>query len=110
MAGTPSLGREGAAQRGHGFEIVYRPKLVDAGQHRAHALGARLEGVEAQQRIEPDQAPARAVQPVYFERKALVRVALETVGDQEHDRALGEHAARPALVESVERACDARAT
>ena len=69
----------------------------------------RLETLEAQQRIEPDQPPARAVQPVDLERQRVVGVALEPVGDQQHDRALREHAARPELVEVVQRGGDARA-
>ena len=42
--------------------------------------------------IEP---PAGAVQPVDLEGERVVGVALEPVGDQQHDRALAEHAARP---------------
>ena len=64
---------------------------------------------EAQQRIEPDQPPAGAVQPVDLERQPVVGIALEPVGDQQHDRALREHAPRPLLVEGVQRGRDARA-
>src|SRR5579859_667742 len=59
----PSLGVTGAAaavlqcgdQAGHRFEIVDRAEFVDVGQHGADAAGARLETLEAKQRIEPDQ-------------------------------------------------------
>ena len=78
-------------------------------QHRLDAARARLKSLEAQQRIEPDQPPAGAMQPVDLERQRVVGVALEPVGDQQHDRALGEHAARPQLVEGVQRRRDPRA-
>ena len=39
----------------------------------------------------------------------IVGVALKPVGDEQHDRALGEHAARPQLVEGAQRRGDARA-
>ena len=78
-------------------------------QHGLDAAGARLEPFEAQQRIEPDEPPAGAVQPVDLEGQRVVGVALEPVGDQEDDRALGQHAACPQLVEHMERGGDARA-
>ena len=78
-------------------------------QHGLDAAGAGLETFEAQQRVEPDQAPARAVQPVDLEGERIVGVALEPVGDEQHDRALGEHAARPQLVEDMQRRGDPRA-
>ena len=77
------------------LQIVDRPQLIDMRQHRLDALGARLEALEAQQRIEPDQPPAGAMQPVHLEGERVVGVALEPVGDQQHDRALGEDAPRP---------------
>ena len=44
-----------------------------------------------------------AVQPVDLEGEPVVRVALEPVGDQQHDGALRQHPARPELVERGER-------
>src|SRR5213078_2520024 len=38
------------------------------------------------------------------------RVAIETIGDEQHDGALPEHAARPQLVEIVYRMADAGAS
>ena len=39
---------------GEARQVVHRQEAVDVRQHRADAGGARLEAVEAQQRIEPD--------------------------------------------------------
>ena len=78
-------------------------------QHGLDAPGARLEAFEPQQRIEPDQPAAGAVQPVDLEGQRIVGVALEPVGDEQHDRALRQHAARPQLVEGVQRRGDAGA-
>ena len=71
------------------------------GQHGRDAARARLEAFEAQQRIEPDQPAAGAVQPVHLEGERVVGVALEPVGDEKDDRALAEHAPRPQLVEGM---------
>ena len=77
-------------------------------QHGFDAARARFETVEAQQRIEPDQPPARAMQPVNFKGERVVGIALEPVGDQKHDGALGQHAARPLFVEGMQRRCNPR--
>ncbi len=77
--------------------------------HGPDALGLGLEAGKTQQRIEPDQPSAGAVQPVDLEGKAVVGIALQPVGDQQHNRTLGEHAARPQLVEGLQRGRDARA-
>src|SRR6266568_2378227 len=42
---------------------MHRPEFVNVRQHHFDALGLGLEAAEAQQRIEPDQAAAGAVQP-----------------------------------------------
>ena len=49
------------------------------------------------------------MQPIDLEGETVVRIALQPIGDQQHDRALGEHAPRPKLVESAQRGGDARA-
>ena len=88
-------------------EIVHRAELVHMRQDRLDAARLGFEAVEPQQRVEPDQAPAGAVQPVDLEGQAVVGVALQPVGDQEHDRPAAEHPARPLLVEGGERGGDA---
>ena len=64
-----------------------RPELVDVRQHRPDAGGPRLEGAEAQQRVQPDEPPAGAVQAVRLEGEVVADLALEPVGEEQHDRA-----------------------
>src|SRR6202041_102041 len=95
------------AQRGHEvgdrIQIVDRAEFVDMRQHRFDAAGARLKTLQAQERIEPDEPPAGAVQPVHVKGERIVDVAVEAVGNQKNDRALPEHPPRPELVERVQR-------
>src|SRR5436309_975454 len=60
-------------------------------------------------RLEPTEPPAGAVQAVDLEFEPLAAVALEPVGDQQHHRALRQHAPRPLLVEGTQRGRDAGA-
>ncbi len=101
--------RQRAHQFRHGLEIVDRPQLVDMRHDRPDALGLGFETRESQQRIEPDQPPAGPVQPVDLEGEAVVGIALEPVSDEQHDGALRKDAARPQLVEGMERGRDTRA-
>ena len=75
------------------FEIVHRPELVDMRHHRLHPERSWLETLVAQQRVQPNQPAAGAVQPVHLVREAGAGVAVEPVGDQQHDRALARAAA-----------------
>src|SRR5580658_4791147 len=103
IAGAVAATPQRRHQAGHGFQVMDRPEFVDMGQHGLDAAGAGLETFEAQQRVEPDEAPAGAVQPVDLEGQRVVGVTLEPVGDEQHDGTLGEHTARPQLVEAVQR-------
>ena len=79
------------------------------GQHGADAARLGGEALEAEKRVQPDQPAAGAVQPVHLRTEILAFVALEPVGEEEHDRTLAEHAARPFAVELVQRRGDAGA-
>src|SRR5579862_420880 len=96
-------------QRCHRVEIVNGAEFVDMREHGADAAGARLETLEAQQRVEPDQPPAGAVQPVDLEGERIVGIALKPVSNEQHDGALGQHPPRPQLVEAAQRGCNAGA-
>src|SRR5436190_2820747 len=52
-----------------GTQVMHRAEFVNVGQHHFDALGLSLEAAEPQQRVEPDQPPAGAVQPVHLERQ-----------------------------------------
>src|SRR6478735_5463067 len=79
----------------HGAQIMHRTEFVNVRQHHFDALRLGLEAIVTQQRIEPDQAAARPVQPVHLERQSVVGLALQPVGDQEHHGALPEHPPAP---------------
>src|SRR5437879_3393556 len=109
IARTSPARRQRTGELRDRIEIMDRPEFVDMRQDGADAARLGLEALEAQQRIEPDEAPRRAMQAVDLEFEPVVGIALQPIGNQEHDRALREHAARPALVEFGERGRDARA-
>src|SRR5262249_5273902 len=56
VAGLVAAAAQRRDEAGHGFEIMDRAEFVDMRQHSLDAPRARLEAVEAQERIEPDQA------------------------------------------------------
>src|ERR1700716_137817 len=55
---------------------MYRPEFVNVRQHHFDALRLGLESAVPQERVEPDQAAARPVQPVHLERQLGVRLTL----------------------------------
>src|SRR5579871_2801549 len=89
VGATAALGK-GPAQLLHRFERMDRPELVDMRQHGTDAARLRGKTFEAKQRIEPDQPPARAVQPVHLGTELGALVALEPVGEEKDDRTLAE--------------------
>src|SRR6185312_9369851 len=91
------------------LQVVHRQKIVDKRQHRADARRPRFETLVAQQRIEPDQPPARLGQPFHFLRQTVPDVAVQAVTDKQNDGALSEEPARPAPIEFAEARPDARA-
>src|SRR6204780_455769 len=109
VAGPVATAPQRRHQARHGLQVMDRPEFIDMGPHGLEAAGAALKSFEAQQRVEPDEAAAGAVQPVDLEGQRVVGVALEPIGDEKDDGALGQHAARPKLVEGVQRRGDARA-
>ncbi len=78
------------------------------GQHHFNALGLGLEGNEPQQRVEPDQAASGAMPPVHLEFQPGIRFALQSIGNQQHNGALPEHAAAPLVVGIMQRGRDPR--
>src|ERR1700730_594421 len=96
-------GTECGSKLRQALEIVDRQKLVDVGQHRPDTCRPRFEMFIPKQRVEPDQGPAGYPHAPNFERQAIADIAVEPVGDQQHDRALPEQAARPAAVETRKR-------
>src|SRR5574337_100395 len=110
VARTVRAARKRLAQIRHAREIVDRAEVVDMRQHRPHALRLGREAVESEQRVHPDHLAARLAQPLHFRPQAMQAVAFEPIGEDEHDRALAEHAPRPVAVELRDRLADARAS
>lgn len=75
----PAMPRQGAAEFSHGLQIVDRSQFVNVRQHDFDAAGLRLEALKPQQWVEPNEPPARAVQPVDFEAEPYVRIALQPI-------------------------------
>src|SRR3984957_7323824 len=67
VAGPVAAAPQRGDEAGHGLQIMDRPEFVDMRQHGFDAAGASLKALEAQQRVEPDEPPAGAVQPVNLE-------------------------------------------
>src|SRR6266571_4933281 len=88
-------------------QIVHGQEFVDIRKHRSDSRGTRLEAIVTKQRIEPDEPPAGFPEPLHFTRKPRADVAVQPVGNEEHDRALRQKAPRPAPVEIGETGADA---
>src|SRR5215469_1010589 len=93
-------------QRLEAFEIVHWAEFVDMRHHRSHAERSWLKTLVTQQRVQPEQSSAGAMQPVHLMREASASIAVEPVGDQEHDRSLTQQTPRPQPVELGERMTD----
>ena len=81
-----------------------------AGQHRLHAERLRLEPIVAQEGIEPNELARGHGQTSHLVRETFVGVAVESVGDQQHQcAALTQDAPRRAEVELPDATTDASA-
>src|SRR5215831_8620982 len=87
---------------GEAGQVVDRKEAIDEGQQRAHAAGARLEVLESEQRIEPDDLAREQAQLRGGARQLAVLVAIEAVGDEKQRRVGAEQAPRPVAVEVIE--------
>ena len=101
--------RKGGGQVAQGIEGVDGAELIHMGHHRADAAGHGLEAVEAQERVEPDDTLCLAAQALHFMFQRVDALAVETIGHDQHMRALGQHAAGPFVIELLERGADAGA-
>src|SRR5689334_3897698 len=86
---------ERAAEIGEAGQIVHGQEAIDMRQQRAHAGRTRLEAVEAQQRVEPDDAVRMAAQLGRGAAEVAVLVAVEAIGDEQQRGVRAEQPARP---------------
>ena len=91
------------------LQVVHRPELVHVGKEGADPGRLRREALVAEQGVQPHEAAARLAEPLHLGPDAFARVAVESVGDEQHHRALAAHPAGPVPVEPVETLPDARA-
>ena len=75
---------------------------------RGHAARLRLVCAAAEQRVEPDQPVTGAAQPRHLATQLLGVTAVPAVADDEHDRAVAEHAPRMHALKGVQGVGDAR--
>src|SRR5690349_4469196 len=102
------LARQSPAEFLHGGQIVNRAELVDMRQHCPDSGSSRLECVEPEKRVQPDQAAAGALEAIHLEGQLFRHFPLEPVREQKNDGALAEHAAGPVTVELVQGMGDPR--
>lgn len=107
-AGVRAKRIERFGQRAQRIEIMNRSVRIDMRQQGPNPRGAWLEPVVAQERIEPDQAATRQGKSLRLGPQQFRIVAFQSVGDQQHNRSLTQHAARPAAIEFVQAGGDAR--
>src|SRR4051812_22584063 len=69
---TAALGRQRSDELSHRLQIMDRTQFIHVGKHGPYAFGFGLESREPQQRIEPDQPSAGAVQPVDLEGQPVI--------------------------------------
>ena len=74
-------------------------KQIDIRQRRLHAARLRAVVAPADQRIEPDNAPATAPQAPHFLAQLLGRTSVVTVGNNHYRSARIDHAARVPTIE-----------
>src|SRR5688572_21372152 len=84
---------QSARQVFEALEIVHGPEVIDMGQHGPDATRSWLEAFIAQEGIEPHKAAATLAQPLDFAAETLGALAVEAIADQQHHRALAQHAA-----------------
>ena len=99
----PHVALQHAGQIADRVQRMNGKKRIHMRQHRLNAAASRLESVETQQRVQPDQPRTGSVQPVDLEGKIALLVAVQPIGDHQHDRPLSENTARPVTVERLQR-------
>ena len=90
-------------------EIVDRQEVVHKRQRRLHAARQRTVVGRSEQRIQPDQAMARATQAGHLGPKLVGLSAVPAVRDQQHDRTATGYAPSPVDIECPQRLADTSA-
>ena len=100
--------REQVAQLPQAGQVVDGHEVVDEGIGRLHAAGQGLVDVGAEERVEPDEPMAAALQARHLAAHEGRIAAVPAVRDDEDDAARAQHPPRPFRVEGAQRLPDAR--
>src|SRR5215213_7871737 len=96
-------------ERFQALQIVDRQKLVDVGHGGPHTLRERLVTWRAKERVEPDETAAGALQAGHLTAEQFGVSPVPAITDDHHCGTGAEDAARPLIVEGLDRLADARA-
>src|ERR1700722_9569751 len=109
IIGRVSTARQRLAKLSHAGQIVDWPEQMDVRQHSSNPprFGGKL--AKAQQRVDPDHAPARLGEPLHRGLELIEVVPLQPVSNEERNRALTKHAPRPIPIEAGHRLADSGA-
>src|SRR5215208_5418122 len=95
-------------ERFQALQIVDRQKLVDVGHGGPHTLRERLVTWRAKERVEPDETAAGALQARHLPAEQFRISPVPAITDDHHRGTGAEDAARPLIVEGLDRLADAR--
>src|SRR5439155_25938810 len=110
IRGAATKAGQQPAQVVEGLHIVSGQEVIAVRQRCRHAARQRLVALAADERVQPDEAVRGAAQMAELGRQLSGVATIPAVADDDHDRSVSEHAARPLAIEVDERGADARAT
>jgi len=88
---------------------MYRQKVVNMGQRGLNPAHQWLVLIRAEQRVEPDQTMATAMEPIHLLPKHVDITSVPAIADDHHHCALAQYPSRPIIVERADGFADARA-
>src|SRR5579883_3444077 len=101
--GSPSLDSlQVPPQCFEAVEVVHRQKVIHVRQGRLDSLGQRLVGGHAQERIQPDQSVAVALEALHLLAEDLDIAPIPAVADDHNDGPTAEDALTPGVVEGAQ--------
>src|SRR5258708_7891974 len=92
------------------LQVVGGEKVIDMRQRRRHAACQRLVSLRAQEGVEPDQSVGRTPEVDELGREPCRISSVPSIADDDHHRAVSQHAPGPMAVEIGQRLADAGAS
>ena len=90
-------------------QVVSGQEVVYVGKRRLHPPGQRLVVRRAEQRVQPDEAVATALEPGHLAGQQFGLAPIPAVGYDQHHRATAQNPSRPAVIEGLDGVADAGA-